>query len=181
MMQIVLAEVGVECKGWTVSGEDPLEEVAGEMPHIGVGCLHWFPKADVVYVPIADLHFGTVKRGRLSPNVAIFKGTFNDLENFVPKKLSLRQVVSKTASIFDIRGLLAPIIGSLRLDSRITCRLVSAWDDPMPDYMRSKWIKSFWTLEQLRGLGFKRAMMPETALNTRARAITTVDAAMEMK
>ena len=112
--------------------------------------------------------------------MAIFRGTFGDLEKFVPKKLTLRQVVSKVATIFDIRGLLAPIIGSLRLDTRKTCKMVLGWDDPMPDLMREKWIQNFWCLEQLRGLGFRRAMMPENAANSRARAITAVDAALEM-
>ena len=53
---------------------------------------------------------------RLSPNVAIFKGTFQDLKNFVLRNLSLRQVVSKVATIFDIREMLAPLIGSLSGD-----------------------------------------------------------------
>jgi len=176
----VFAEVGITCKAWSEDGKKPDEKAAGDLPYIGVGGLHWYPEVDVVAVPIPVLHFGQVKRGRLAPNVEIFKGTFGDLENFVPKKLTLRQVVSKVASVFDIRGLLAPVIGSLRLDTRRTCKLVLGWDDPMPEFMRTKWIKNFWCLEELRGLGFKRAIMPETAANTRARAIVLVDAALEM-
>ena len=176
----VFAEVGITCKAWSVDGKKPDEKAAGDLPYIGVGGLHWYPEVDVVAVPIPVLHFGQVKRGRLAPNVEIFKGTFADLEKFVPKKLSLRQVVSKVASVFDIRGLLAPVIGSLRLDTRKTCKLVIGWDDPMPEFMRTKWIKNFWCLEELRGLGFKRAIMPETAANSRARAIVLVDAALEM-
>ena len=99
---------------------------------------------------------------------------------FVPEKLTLRQVVSKTASIFDIRGPLAPIIGGLRLDIRKTAQVVDGWDGEMPTEWRSKWIKNFWAVEQLRGLGFKRAMMPKTAASSEARAIVLVDAAMDM-
>ena len=154
--------------------------MAGENAYIGIGGLHWYPETDQVSVPIPPLHFGTVKRGRLESNVELFKGNFGDLEQFVPKNLTLRQVVSKVASIFDIRGLLAPIIGSLRLDTRITCKLVMGWDDPMPDHMRSKWIKNFWCLEELRGVSYTRALMPEDAANSRARAIVLVDAALEI-
>ena len=50
----------------------------------------------------------------------------------------------------------------------------------MPAEWRSKWIKNFWAMEQLRGLGFKRAMMPKTAASSEARAIVLVDAAMDM-
>ena len=35
-------------------------------------------------------------------------------------------------------------------------------------------------LEELRGLGFSRAMMPEDAANSRARPIVKVDAALEI-
>ena len=40
------------------------------------------------------------------------------LDSFVPSKLSVKQVVSKVASVFDLRGLLAPVLASLRLDTR---------------------------------------------------------------
>ena len=172
--------MGIICKAWTENGGKPEEKVAGENAYIGIGGLHWYPEIDQVSVPIPPLHFGTVKRGRLESNVELFKGNFGDLEQFVHKNLTLRQVVSKVASIFDIRGLLAPIIGSLRLDTRITCKLVMGWDDPMPDHMRSKWIKNFWCLEELRAVSYTRALMPEDAANSRARAIVLVDAALEI-
>ena len=50
----------------------------------------------------------------------------------------------------------------------------------VPADLRQKWIKNFLMLEQLRGLGFQRAMMPEDALNYRARAIALMDAALDI-
>ena len=49
-----------------------------------------------------------------------FSREFGMLDSFVPSKLSLRQVVSKIASVFDLRGLLAPVMAILRLDTRKT-------------------------------------------------------------
>ena len=46
--------------------------------------------------------------------------------------------------------------------------------------MRSKWVKNFWTLEQLRGIKFTRARMPLNAVDTRMRFITLVDAAQQV-
>ena len=178
--EIVFSRVKIICKGWTEDGKAPEDKISGGEQHIGVGGLHWVPQFDVVSVPVHPLHFGTVKRGRLDANVKLFNGSFGDLENFVPNPLSLRQVVSKVASIFDIRGLLAPIMGSLRLDSRKTCQLVDGWDQAMPDIMRKKWIENFWTIEKLRGLSFSRALMPENAINSKARMIVMVDAAQEL-
>ena len=176
----VFETVDISCKGWTVNGEDPPEEVSGGDQVIGVAGLLWAPKIDVVMVNIPPLHFGSVRRGRLEENAVQFLGDFGDLEKFVPEKLTLRQVVSKTASVFDIMGFFAPIIGGLRLDTRKTAKVVIGWDGEMPAEWRTKWVKNFWVLEQLRGMGFNRAMMPEDAANTRARAIVLVDAALEM-
>ena len=174
------SDIGILCKGWTISGFDPPAEVSGEDSVIGVAGLLWAPKIDVVMVNIPSLHFGSVRRGRLQEGTPQFSGKFCDLEHFVPKKLTLRQVVSKTASVFDIRGFLAPFIAKLRLDIRRTVKLVVGWDGEMPDEMRSKWVKNFWMLEQLRGLGFNRAIMPEDASSSRARAIVAVDAATDV-
>ena len=109
-----------------------------------------------------------------------FGGEFGMLDSLVPSKLSLRQVVSKVASVFDLMGLLAPVMASLRLDTRKTSKAWKTWDEAVPAALRQKWIKNFWMLEQLRGLGFQRAMMPEDALNDRARAIALMDAALEI-
>ena len=176
----VFESVGLSCKGWVKSGEDPPVEVSGGEQVIGVGGMLWAPKIDVLMVNIPPLHFGSFRRGRLQEDTLQFTGEFADLENFVPKNLTLRQVTGKTAMIFDIRGFYAPIIAGLRLDIRKVGKLVSGWDDPMPEEWRQKWIQNFWQLEQLRGIGFKRAIMPETATSTQGRLITVVDGAMQV-
>ena len=84
-----------------------------------------------------------------------FGGEFGMLDSLVPSKLSLRQVVSKVASVFDLMGLLAPVMASLRLDTRNTLKAWKTWDEAVPAALRQKWIKNFWMLEQLRGLGFQ--------------------------
>ena len=124
----VFAEVGLTCKGWTMSGHNPPEEVGEGDQVIGVGGILWAPKIDVVMVGIPPLHFGSMRRGRLHENTVQFSGNFEELIKFVPVKLTLRQVVSKTASVFDIRGIFAPIIGGLRLDIRKTAKVVTCWD-----------------------------------------------------
>ena len=108
----VFREVSIECKGWSESGEKPQEKVAGGEEYIGAGGLHWYQELDVVSVPIPPLHFRKIKRGRLDANVKIFSGNFQDLEMIVPRDLTLWQVVSNVASVFDLRGLLAPVLAA---------------------------------------------------------------------
>ena len=57
---------------------------------------------------------------------------------------------------------------------------MNTWDEAVPVDLRQKWVKNFWLLEQLRGFDFQRAMMPEDALNDRARAIALMDAALKI-
>lgn len=60
------------------------------------------------------------------------------MEDFVPKKLSRRQVSSKLASVFDIVGYLAPIISGLKADLRKVVLNTLSWDDAMPAILRNK-------------------------------------------
>jgi hypothetical protein len=178
--EVVFEMVDISCKGWTFDGEDPPEEVSGGEPSIGVEGLTWFPMIDVVCVAIPRLHFGRMRCMRLDEDVPQFSGGFAMLDGLVPSKLSLRQVVSKVASVFDLGGLLAPVLASLRVDIRRTTKAVETCDEAVPEELWQKWIHNFWLLEQLRGLGFQRAMMPEDALNDHARGISLIDAALEI-
>ena len=86
-------------------------------------------------------------------------------------------VASKKASIFDILGKLAVILISSSVLLRHTMKQTLGWDDEMPSDLRSKWLKQFLLWEQLRGIQFRRAMMPEDAVDSKLRVIVAVDAA----
>ena len=105
----VFEQVGLSCKGWTTTGADPSVDVAGGENYVGVAGQNWFPKIDVVMVVIPPLHFGNIRRGRVDGKIVPFSGSFADLEKYVPGNLTLRQVTSKVASIFDLRGVIAPL------------------------------------------------------------------------
>ena len=98
------------------------------------------------------------------------------LDAFEPSKLSL----SKVACVFDLRGLLAPVLASLRLDTKRISKAVNTWDEAVPADLRQKWVNNFWLLEQLCGLGFQRAVTPEDALNDRVRAIALMNVALKI-
>ena len=53
----------------------------------------------------------------------------------------------------------------LKLDLRMSVKHTEGWNDPIPDWLRSKWLQNFWRMEQLRGLQFSRARMPLDAVN----------------
>ena len=90
-------------------------------------------------------------------------------------------IFSKKASLFDILGKFVPVDTKLKLDLRKAVQSTQGWDDPVPPELRSKWVDNFWMVEKLRGIRFKRAKMPEDALDCKMDIITAGDAAEDSK
>ena len=171
-------KVGLACKGWTFSGEDPPEDVAEENNCVSIGGMKWHSKLDFLELTLPVLHFGKKSSGRLAVGTQVFEGHFiEDLEAFVPKKLSRKQILSKKASLFDILGKLTPISAKLSYDLRQAIKETQSWDEAVSDQLRAKWIKNFWMLEKLRGLKFERAKMPVNAVSSKMQLIIAGDTA----
>ena len=174
----LFAQVGLQCKGWSFSGEEPLPELAEDGQLVSIGGMKWHPQLDTLEVQIPKLHFSKKLRGRLLAGTQVFEGSMMEqLDSFVPKKLSRRIIFSKNAAIFDLTGKLAPILGILKFDLREAVEQTEGWDDPVPEELRSKWIKNFWMLEKLKGMKFQRAIMLEGAVSTKMNLIIAVDVA----
>ena len=124
------------------------------------------------------MHFGNTCRGRVVTDQYFEPGgDFAKMDKFVPAKLTRRMIVSKRASLYDALGKLEPIKAKLKVDERLAVQLTKDWDDCVPPDTRKKWVHNFLLIEQLKGIGFTRARMPKTALDTRMQLITLVDAA----
>ena len=174
----LLGQVGLECKGWSFSGKEPAPELAEDGQLISIGGMKWHPQLDTLEVLIPTLHFSRKLRGRLLVGTKVFEGSnLEQLEEFIPPKLTRRIIFSKNYSIFDLVGKLAPLMAILKVDMRAAVEQTEGWDDPVPDELRGKWIKNFWMLEKLRGMKFQRAIMPEGAVSTKMDLIIAVDAA----
>ena len=74
----VFNRVGLTCKSWTMTGDDPDEKVSKDGVSIGVGGLKWFLKLDLIEVKIPKLHFGKKKLGRLNKNIKFCDGKFEE-------------------------------------------------------------------------------------------------------
>ena len=167
----------MEVKGWTKSGYEPNEELSADGHSVNIGGMSWYPKLDFLELKLPGLHFGQTRRGRLDTETEIFKGKFADLESFVPKKLSRRTISSKFLSVFDIMGKMTPLTAKMKIDLRQAVKETEGWDDYVCDDLRSTWKNNFWMIEKMKGLKFHRAIMPSSAVDTKLRIITCVDAA----
>ena len=173
--------VGLQCKGWSISGSNPHPDVTDDGLTIGVGGMEWCPMIDTVTVKIPPLHFGKKSRGKVRVGTEIFDGSFEDLDKFVPKKLTRRMVVSKFAAIFDMYGHLTPETAKMKLDVSEATKETDAWDDAVTTELRSKIVGDLWRLFKLQGLKYRRAVIPEDAVNTRVHLTACVDAANKLK
>ena len=177
----VLDRLHLPTKGFSFSGEAPQEQETIDGISIEVNSMKWTTGVDTIEVNVPPLHFGTKRRGRVV-GVELFEigGDFTKMDQFVPGKLTRRMIVSKRASLYDSLGKLEPIKGKLKLDERQVVQLTDGWDDVVSPEVRNKWVRNFMLMEQMRGIKFSRARMPTTALDTRMRLITMVDAALEL-
>ena len=176
----VFARVGLKCKSWSFSGENPDDKVSKDGVSIGIGGFNWFPKLDFYELKIPSLHFGKKRRGKLREDTKFFSGAEEELDQFVPEKLSRRMVASKFASIFDLSGKLGPVLAEAKDLLRDTVEATADWDVPMPIEFRTKWLSQFLHWEKLRGLRFERAIMPSDAIDGRMRLIVNCDFAKKM-
>ena len=129
-------------------------------------------------VTIPRLHFGKRTRGRLDPKTEYFNGDFGTMDNFVPKNLTRRHIVSKRAGIFDVLGKIEPIKAKLKVFERKVLHSTNGWDDPMPEELRAEAVKNFILVEELRNIQYHRPRIPVDAVSTRARLV--FDAAKEI-
>ena len=177
----ILGDLGVTVKAWSKTGEKPSEVVSDDGVSVLVGGLQWFPEIDSVSVRIPSLHFGKRRRGKLDKNTEFFFATGGEddltrIGKFCPV-LTRRVCASKAASIFDLMGLLAPVLAGIKILMSETVKATEDWDEEIPDNLRNKWLLAFLRIESLRGIQFTRPVMPANAVNKHIRLIGLSDAA----
>ena len=170
------AKLGLSCKGWSYSGENPPEEVTDETNTVKVAGMVWYPLLDLLEIPLPQLHFSNRSRGRLVAGSKIYDGSI-EMDKFVPEKLTRRMIVSKFSSIFDLPGKLVPVLTALKADVSEAIMETKNWDDPVSPELRSRWVRNFLKIEELRGIKFNRAIMPPDAIDTKMNLITGRDSA----
>ena len=149
----VLMKGGFHIKGWVFNNDASLE---GE--NMRVLGIFWDPHTDAMqFQPL--LNFSRKVRGQHSePNLLP-----DQVPQAIPTKLTKRMVLEQVMRIYDPIGILSPFIVRGKMNLRETWELVSAWDDPLPDHMRAKWISFFKEMTELDGMKYDRCITPAGA------------------
>ena len=132
--------------------------------------MKWFPKEDMVSLDIGELNFAKKQRGKKP-----VKG-----RNTIPFNLTRRKCVSKVAEMFDLTGKITPITAKIKLDIHTLVERGLAWDDRIPDALKSIWNSHFEMMQEIGKVKFKRAVVPEDAVNLNINAIDAADASKKL-
>ena len=79
---------------------------------VGVAGNAWHPMTDTLELKLQPLHFGRIVRGRLAPSTKTFLGdttSDRDIDDFMTRRLTRRQINSKHMGVFDIKVLQSPL------------------------------------------------------------------------
>ncbi|XP_066927799.1 uncharacterized protein [Clytia hemisphaerica] len=169
-LEIVLNRGGFQLKGVAFSGEEPPSSLSEDNNTIFVAGMKWFVKEDMLSLHVSELNFAKKNRGKKPLN----------LQNIIPSRLTRRHCASKVAEIFDLAGKVAPLIASMKIDLQHLLHHQLDWDDQIPDSLRPLWESNFEMMKEIGQLKFKRAIIPEDAVNTDINTIDFADASQSM-
>ena len=94
-----------------------------------------------------------------------------------PPEITRTNCTSVTARIFDISGLLAPLLLKLKSDLRKLITFEPSWKLPIPDHQRAVWVNNFKIIEEVRDILYVRCSIPSDAVSSKARILLLADAA----
>ena len=154
-LELVLSRGGFTLKGICMSGSSPSPELSSDQKTLNVAGLIWEPEKDTIRLDIKEVNFARKVRGRKVRSIPD-----------VPTKLTRRHCTSKVAEIFDITGLLTPLVATLKVDLHELVVQKFDWDDILPDSYRNLWVSHFEMIQEMKNIVFKRAVIPFDAVNT---------------
>ena len=169
-LEVVLNRGGFALKGIAFSGEEPPQTLSDDGEMIHIAGLKWFVKSDEISLNISEMNFSKKVRGK-KPSKA---------SNIIPVNLTRRHCASKVSEIFDLSGKVSPLVASMKIDLQQLVHLNLDWDDTVPEHLRQLWESNFEMMKEIGNLRFKRAVIPEDAVNLEVNTLDFGDASHSM-
>ena len=140
-LEVVLNHGGFTLKGFTTSGTDPEKSLSNDGSSICIAGQKWYPKLDLIALDIKDLNFVKKNRGRKDGKI-----------QKIPTNLTRRICTSKVAEIFDLTGMMTPIIATMKHDLHDLVLRKLSWDDVIPDNLKSIWHSHFEMMGEMKNI-----------------------------
>ena len=144
--------------------EDPPEHLSEDKLSVNTGGYKWFPNLDILKLKGGDFNFSTKIRCR--------KGTH--ASGVIPDKLTRSHCVGVSSEVFDPLGRAVPITCGFKVDRKRLNGL--AWDEYVSVEDKKLWDFNFSLIQDLKEVVFRRAIVPEDALNLDIQTLDVGDA-----
>ena len=164
-LQIAVGKTGFSFKGFSISGCDPPPHLSHDGKSVTVLGTKWFPKGDFIKLNIGEQNFCKKSRGRKLGK-----------SSKIPDVLTLTDCAGRAAEVYDPRGLVAPIVGGLKLDVSKLHRVCKGWGDPIPNELKECWAANFDVINELGDIEFDRAVVPSDAVDMTMETLNVADA-----
>ena len=163
---------GLSLKGFTFSGCPPDPDLTEDGQSIHVAGMKWFSEDDILQLDLCGkLNFSKKIRGKKSCDQQAFE---------IPVPLTRRQVTGKVAEVWDLVGLVTPMVARFKLDLHQLIERNLGWDDAVPPELMSDWLENLEIMKQLGELRFRRALVPIDAVGLEMETIEAGDASQSM-
>ena len=170
-LTIALMKGGFILKDFTFSYMDPPKELSTDGESVVVGGLRWYTKVDRFSLNIPDLNFTKKRRGRK---------TETDKVGQIPETFTRRNCAGRIGEVHDLLGRVTPVMCGFKLDLRELILRKLDWDDKIPDDLRQIWKNNFEMINDLKNIKYKRAVVPDDAVDMNVDTIDTADASQDM-
>ena len=166
-LNVVVERGGLKLKSFAFTSIPPDPSLSTDGVTVGVAGMKWATVADEISLNAGSINFSKKYRGKKSTHPDAFK---------VPSKLTRRICTSVVGEIWDLLGAIVPITARLKLDLHDLVIRKFDWDEELPDELRKLWIENFELVEQLKDVRFKRATVPQDAVDLNMELIEAGDA-----
>ena len=174
----VLPEGGFSIKCVTVSGTSPSNEASSDGVSTGVGGYVWQPKEDYLKIGMGEMNFNKKYRGYRKPNDNPIVEE-DDLDQIIPKIITRRLALSKTAETWDICGIWELAKVKFKLDLKDLT--VYDWDDDIGQTLAKVWRDNFHLMAKIQKILIPRTVVPIDAIDpNKLELLIACDASVKM-
>ena len=157
----VLRSFGLKSKGTVFTSIEPPEEMTSPDGSVQVIGHSWDTMTDTICLRIPMIILGKKAKGKTT-FLRVFEGdNIEDLQDFIPANLSLRSMLSLTASVWDISGQMSPLTAMLWHCIRKACKVGGRDYDRFAEaQLRMEFITALWEIQLLRDYRYPRTQIP---------------------
>ena len=168
---VVASRGNLKLKNFAFSTIPPDISISADGSTIDVAGMKWNTVTDCLGFKIGKLNFAKRYRGKKSTDPECYE---------IPKKLTRRIITCKVCEIWDLVGLLVPIVARFKIDLHDLVTRKLQWDDEIPEELRKLWVENFDLMSKLGDIQFSRATVPSDAVSLEMETIEAGDASSQM-